>query len=64
MNIDVLFTSIQHFIHKNKALTEETDIYRRVKVTPEENEQFVRKFMPRIVLAISKLCEFVEENKR
>ena len=31
--------------------------------TPEENDAFVERYMPRIFIAINKLCEFVIENK-
>ena len=31
--------------------------------TPQENDAFVNRYMPRIFIAINKLCEFVNENK-
>lgn len=31
--------------------------------TPQENDAFVKRYMPRIFIAINKLCEFVNENK-
>jgi len=45
-----------------EALTDDIQTYRNVEVTSEDNDNFVKKFMPRIVNAINKLCEFVQEN--
>ena len=47
----------------NEALTESTELYRNKDFTPEDNALFVQRFMPRLVVAIGRLCDFVNENK-
>ena len=47
----------------NEGLTESIELYRDNNFTPEDNAIFVQRFMPRLVVAIGRLCEFVEENK-
>ena len=50
------------FLYGIKALNDDIQKYRSVELTSEENDNFVKKFMPRIVHAINKLCEFAQEN--
>ena len=46
-----------------QALDDDIQNYRSVELTSDENDNFVEKFMPRIVHAIKKLCEFAQENR-
>ena len=57
-------TYIHNFMYTiTKALRTSKEFRDDQMDTPQENDAFVKRYMPRIFIAINKLCEFVNENK-